>query len=46
MNTSTSTSTNAKTKRRIAEALLSIGAVFFRPNEPFVWVSGIKARLL
>lgn len=28
MNTSTSTSTNAKTKRRIAEALLSIGAVF------------------
>ncbi|MFY9381341.1 MAG: orotate phosphoribosyltransferase [Eubacteriales bacterium] len=43
MNTSTSTSTNAKTKRRIAEALLSIGAVFFRPNEPFVWVSGIKS---
>ena len=31
------------TKTRIAEDLLKIGAVFFRPNEPFTWVSGIKS---
>ena len=43
MNTSTSTSTSIDTKRKIAKALLSIGAVFFRPNEPFVWASGIKS---
>ncbi len=27
----------------IAKALLSIGAVFFRPEEPFTWASGIKS---
>ena len=27
----------------IARDLLSIGAVFFRPNEPFTWASGIKS---
>ena len=27
----------------IAEGLLSIRAVFFRPNEPFTWASGIKS---
>lgn len=27
----------------IAEALLSIGAVFLRPEEPFIWASGIKS---
>lgn len=27
----------------IAEDLLSIGAVFFRPDEPFTWASGIKS---
>ena len=26
--------------RRIAEDLLSIRAVFFRPEEPFTWASG------
>ena len=31
------------TARRIAEDLLSIRAVFFRPDEPFTWVSGIKS---
>lgn len=30
-------------KRLIAEDLLRIRAVFFRPNEPFVWASGIKS---
>lgn len=30
-------------KETIAEALLSIRAVFFRPNEPFTWASGIKS---
>ena len=27
----------------IAKDLLSIGAVFFRPDEPFIWASGIKS---
>jgi orotate phosphoribosyltransferase len=31
------------TKELIAKDLLSIGAVFFRPDEPFVWASGIKS---
>lgn len=31
------------TARRIAEDLLSIRAVFFRPDEPFTWASGIKS---
>ncbi len=31
------------TKRTIAKDLLSIGAVFFRPDEPFTWASGIKS---
>ncbi len=28
-------------ERKIAKGLLSIGAVFFRPDEPFTWASGI-----
>ena len=31
--------------RRIAEDLLSIRAVFFRPDEPFTWASGIKSPI-
>ena len=34
--------TNLKQKL-IATDLLSIGAVFFRPDEPFIWASGIKS---
>ena len=30
-------------KEQIAADLLSIGAVFFRPDEPFTWASGIKS---
>ena len=30
-------------KERIAKDLLSIGAVFLRPEEPFTWASGIKS---
>lgn len=30
-------------KKQIAEDLLSIRAVFFRPDEPFTWASGIKS---
>lgn len=30
-------------KEKIAADLLSIGAVFFRPDEPFTWASGIKS---
>ncbi len=30
-------------KKTTAKALLSIGAVFFRPSEPFTWASGIKS---
>ena len=32
-------------KREIAEGLLSIGAVFLRPQEPFTWASGIKSPI-
>lgn len=28
---------------QVAKALLSVKAVFFRPNEPFIWASGIKS---
>ena len=31
------------TKTLIARDLLKIQAVFFRPNEPFTWASGIKS---
>lgn len=30
-------------KEEIARGLLLIGAVFFRPDEPFTWASGIKS---
>ena len=30
---------------RVAEGLLSIGAVFLRPNDPFTWASGIKSPI-
>ena len=32
-------------KRDIAEALLSIQAVFLRPEDPFTWASGIKSPI-
>ena len=32
-------------KEQIAKDLLSIGAVFLRPNEPFTWASGIKSPI-
>jgi len=31
--------------KRIAKELLSIGAVFLRPQEPFTWASGIKSPI-
>ena len=30
-------------KIEVAKSLLEIGAVFFRPDEPFTWASGIKS---
>lgn len=30
-------------EQQIAKDLLSIGAVFFRPDDPFTWASGIKS---
>ena len=33
------------TKQLIAKDLLSIKAVFLRPNEPFTWASGIKSPI-
>ena len=30
-------------QKKVAKALLSIGAVFFCPEEPFTWASGIKS---
>ncbi|MBR7092724.1 MAG: orotate phosphoribosyltransferase [Clostridia bacterium] len=32
-----------ESKERIAKDLLDIKAVFFRPDEPFLWASGIKS---
>ena len=32
-------------ERTVAHDLLSIGAVFLRPDEPFVWASGIKSPI-
>ena len=32
-------------ERKIAKELLSIGAVFLRPQEPFTWASGIKSPI-
>lgn len=32
-------------EKAIAKNLLSIGAVFLRPNEPFTWASGIKSPI-
>ena len=32
-------------EKEIAKALLSIGAVFLRPDEPFIWASGIKSPI-
>ena len=31
--------------KRIASDLLSIGAIFLRPDEPFTWASGIKSPI-
>ena len=30
-------------KKEVAKNLLSIGAVFLRPESPFTWASGIKS---
>lgn len=30
----------------VARALLKIGAVFLKPDDPFIWASGIKPYLL
>lgn len=32
-------------QKKIARALLSIQAVFLRPQEPFTWASGIKSPI-
>lgn len=32
-------------EKEIAKDLLSIGAVFLRPEEPFIWASGIKSPI-
>ena len=32
-------------QKQIAKDLLSIGAVFLRPEEPFTWASGIKSPI-
>ena len=36
---------NSYMERKIAEQLLKIGAVFLRPDEPFIWASGIKSPI-
>lgn len=37
------TSAKSMYAKKAASGLLSIGAVFFRPNDPFTWASGIKS---
>ncbi len=37
--------TREETSRQIAGDLLKIKAVFFRPDEPFTWASGIKSPI-
>ena len=32
-------------EKEVAKALLEIGAVFLRPDEPFTWASGIKSPI-
>ena len=32
-------------EREIAHDLLSIGAVFLRPDKPFIWASGIHSPI-
>ncbi len=32
-------------EKKIASGLLSIGAVFLRPDQPFIWASGIKSPI-
>lgn len=34
-----------KIEKEIAKQLLSIGAIFLRPEEPFTWASGIKSPI-
>ena len=34
-----------ETSRKVAENLLKIKAVFLRPDEPFIWASGIKSPI-
>lgn len=34
-----------ETKKKIAEGLLKIGAVFLKPEDPFTWASGIKSPI-
>ena len=35
--------TREELNKKIAQDLLKIRAVFFRPEEPFTWASGIKS---
>lgn len=37
--------TNLELKNQVAEALLSIKAVFLSPSQPFTWASGIKSPI-
>ena len=36
---------NQNVEKMIAKDLLSISAVFLRPDEPFTWASGIKSPI-
>ena len=36
---------NMATKEEIAKGLLSIKAVFLKPDDPFTWASGIKSPI-
>lgn len=41
----TGTANAKEVAREVAKGLLSIGAVFLRPDQPFTWASGIKSPI-
>lgn len=45
MTNETTTAKSGQLDKLIAKDLLSIGAVFLRPEEPFTWASGIKSPI-
>ena len=39
------TSSDGNLSQQVARALLEVRAVFLRPDDPFIWASGIKSPI-